>query len=325
MPLRELEKHGHDLTMISVNDDDRAAVTSSDLQGYDVLVGQRLNVHKGMEAWRRARTPLSRLVYDTDDDVFTVNVENWAAYHLYGRPDTRDAVTHMAEVSDLVTVTTDHLAAVMREHTGNLKTAVLPNCIPEFLLETAAPSSLDRPRTVGWQGGASHGADVGIIAAPVRRFLKRFPDWGLRLGGTDYRPTFKVPGDRVRFSRWVAVYDDPPGYYATIDWDIGLAPLALKTFDYSKSPVKVLEYAARGIPSVATDCPVYASFIRHGENGFLVKQEHEWLKYLSILASDDELRLKMGEQARDDARAWTIERNWQRWEQAYQGLFASRR
>jgi hypothetical protein len=318
LPLRELEKHGHELTMMSVNDDDRATITSSDLVGYDVIVGQRLNVFKGMEAWRRARGPFSRLVYDTDDDVFTVNPENWGAYHLYGQPEIRDAVTHMAQVSDLVTVTTEHLAGVMRGHTGNEATAVLPNCIPEFVADLARQ---ERPRpAVGYQGGASHGEDVGLISGPVRRFLKRFPGWDLRLSGTDYRPTFKA-GDRAKFNEWVPVYDDPVGYYETLDFDIGLAPLAMKPFDYSKSNIKVLEYAARGIPAIATDCAVYRSFIRHGENGFLVKQEHEWLKYMSILASDDQLRLKMGEAARADARNWTIEGNYQRWERVYTSLF----
>ena len=319
MPLDQLAAHGHDVTYLSVNDDDRATITARDLVGYDVIVGQRLNVHKGMEAWRRARGPFSRLVYDTDDDVFTVNPENWAAYHLYGQPEIQDAVTHMAQVSDLVTVTTEHLAGVMRDRTGADNTTVLPNCIPAFILDLPRP---DKPRpAVGYQGGASHGADVGLVAGPVRRFLKRFPGWDLRLCGTDYRPTFKAEGDRVKFSHWIPVYDDPPSYYASIDFDIGLAPLAGKTFDYSKSNIKVLEYAARGIPSIASDCPVYSSFIRHGENGFLVKEEHEWLKYLSLLASDDDLRQRMGEAARADARNWTVEEHWTRWDKAYTSLF----
>jgi glycosyltransferase involved in cell wall biosynthesis len=318
LPLDQLAAHGHEVTYRSVNDDDRATVTASDLVGYDLVVGQRLNVHKGMEAWRRARGPFSRLVYDTDDDVFSVNPENWAAFHLYGQPEIQDAVCHMAQVSDLVTVTTDYLAGVMREHTGNNATAVLPNCVPAWLLDTPRPEN-PRP-AVGYQGGASHGADVGLVSGPVRRFLKRFPGWDLRLNGTDYRPTFKA-GERAKFRQWIPVYDDPVGYYATLDFDIGLAPLVGKTFDYSKSPIKVLEYAARGVPSIASDCNVYASFIRHGENGFLVREEHEWLRYLSVLASDDTLRRKMGEAAREDAANWTIEKNYVKWEQAYTSLF----
>lgn len=307
--------------MRSVNDDEGATITQSDMAGHDIIVGQRLNVHRGMEAWRRARGPFSRLVYDTDDDNFAVNKDNWAAYQLYDKPEVQDAVMHLAQVSDLVTVTTDYLAGVMREHTGCENTAVLPNCLPAFALDLPRPER-ERP-SVGYQGGANHGADVAVAAASVRRFLKRFPGWDLRIGGTDFRPTFKA-GKQAKYSKWVGIYDDPAAYYATLDWDIGIVPLAMRPFDYSKSNIKVLEYAARGIPAVATDCDVYRSFIDHGRNGFLVKQEHEWLKYLSILASDEGLRSKMGEQAREDARAWTIERNWQLWERAYQSLFPLR-
>lgn len=318
LPLDQLAAHGHQVTYISVNDDDRATVTASDLVGYDLVVGQRLNVHKGMEAWRRARGPFSRLVYDTDDDVFSVNEANWAAFNLYGQPEIQDAVTHMAQVSDLVTVTTDYLSGVMREHTGNNATAVLPNCVPAFVLDL--PQAERTRPAVGWAGGDSHGEDVGLIAGPVRRFLKRFPGWDFQLNGADFRPTFQA-AQRVIHRKWVPVYDDPSGYYETLDFDIGLVPLVMRPFDYSKSNIKCLEYAARGIPAIATDCDVYRSFIRHGENGFLVKAEHEWLRYMSILASDDELRRKMGEQARSDVRGWTIEGNWQRWERAYQSLF----
>jgi len=139
--------------------------------------------------------------------------------------------------------------------------------------------------------------------------------------GTDYRPTFRAPADRVIHSDWVPVNNNPRGYYGLLDFDIGLAPLAMRDFDYSKSGIKVLEYAARGIPAVATDCPAYRELIRHGETGFLVKYEHEWLKYLSVLAADGDLRMRMGDAARQAARDWTIERLAPRWEAAYHSLF----
>lgn len=316
VPLEQLGRHGHDVTFASGSDKD--PVTLSSLRGYDVIVSQRHLSHSSLESWRRARDPLTRLVYETDDDVFSITADNYQAYNLYNREDIRDAVMHGAEVADLVTVTTPHLARVMAEHTGNQNVKALRNCIPGWLTEMNR-AVRSRP-AIGWQGGASHGVDVGLIASPVRRFLKRFPGWDLRLGGTDYRPTFKA-GDRAVYSDWIPVYENAEGYFASVDFDIGLAPLLDTEFSRSKSDVKVLEYGALGIPSIASDCEVYRNFITHGENGFLVRHDHEWLKYLSILASDDELRLKMGEAAREAARYRTIERNWQRWETAYRNLF----
>ncbi len=328
VPLEELARHdGFEVDFKSAGDQGpehghAVSVTLADLQGYDVIVGQRFNHHSGLQVWRRARTPSSRLVYETDDDVYTITPENWAAYHLFGREDVRDAVTHSAEVADLITVTVPHLADVMREQTGNPNVAVLPNSVPGWVLDMRRP--LRAFPAVGWQGGASHGSDVGIIAEPVRRFLKRFPGWQLKLNGTDYRPTFRA-GDRARFSGWIPVFEDARGYFSTLDFDIGLAPLHVTEFSRSKSNVKVLECAALGIPSIATDCDVYSSFIRHGENGFLVRRDHEWLSYMSELANDSDLRRKMGAQAREDARAWTIEQTWTQWRDTYTSLFRSHR
>ena len=241
MPLEELGKHdGFEVTFASVGDQEghRDPVTASMLEGYDVIVGQRLNKHDGMGVWRRARTPFSRLVYENDDDVWSINKENWQAHSLYAREDIRDAITHGAEVADLITVTTEHLAQVMTEASGNQNVAVLPNHIPGWVLDMPLKP---RPRpAIGWQGGASHGADIGLIADPVRRFLKRFPGWDLQLNGTDYRPTFQAAQDRMLYVPWVHVTGDPEGFYAAMDFDIGLAPLLGNEFNSVKSRIKPL-------------------------------------------------------------------------------------
>jgi len=86
--------------------------------------------------------------------------------------------------------------------------------------------------------------------------------------------------------------------------------------------VKCLEYGARGIPVIASDIEPYNSFVLHGVTGFLVRQDHEWLKYLEELAGDEGLRRSMGAKAKEAARAWTIDAGWTRWAEAYEGLFA---
>jgi glycosyltransferase involved in cell wall biosynthesis len=330
VPLEELARHGHEVTFRSGgNEEGNRPITLRDMQGHDIIIGQRFNHYGGMRVWRQARVPGSRLVYEIDDDVFRVTPVNWQAYHVFSRPEIREAVTHQAQVADLITVTTSHLAAVMREETGNPGVAVLPNCIPGWVLDMPR-ASRERP-AVGWAGGASHGSDVGLIVDPVRRFLRRFPGWDFQLGGTDFSESFLNPSgkarkpyllsDRVLHVPWVPVYEQPREYYATADFDIGLAPLTGTDFDLAKSDVKVLEWAARGIPSIATDCAVYRNFIRHGENGFLVRHDHEWLKYMSVLANDAGLRASMGKAAREAACERTIARNWHLWAQAYESLF----
>ena len=277
--------------------------------------------------WRRARTPYNRLIYETDDDVFTVQMENFAAYSLYQREDIRDAVSHCMEVADLVTVSTPHLAEVMsgviREHGGNPDVRVLPNYVPEFVLGLERKQR-DRP-CIGWCGGASHGRDIHLAIPSIRRFLKRFPGWDFHLIGTDYRKSVKgIAADRVPFTEWSHITDDPEGFYSSLDFDIALAPLLESDFARSKSGIKAIEAMSMGIPVIASDCTAYRDVITDGENGFLVRRDHEWLKRMCELAADSSLREKMGENAREAAKAWTIERNYTKWADAYTSLFPVR-
>src|SRR5215472_16674922 len=133
LPMEQLALHGHEVRLASGTEE--KPVTLSDMQGWDVIVSQRQLSHKSLESWRRARGPFSRLVYETDDDVFTIRPDNFQAYWLYSKEDIRDTVTHGAEVADLITVTTPYLAGVMRENTGNLNIAVLPNSVPAWVLD----------------------------------------------------------------------------------------------------------------------------------------------------------------------------------------------
>lgn len=315
LPLTELGKHGHDVTLADASAQDQPKFTSNQVAGHDLVVGQRWDSPAGMGGWRRLRAH-SRLVYELDDDVWAVEPVNWAAYSKYSRADVQDAVAHSAQVADLVTVTTEPLAEVMREHNPNV--AVLPNCIPGWVCDLPREPCA-RP-SVGWMGGASHGTDMGVIASSVRRFLDRpqFSGWDARLVGVDYRPTIRH--DRALFTPWTHVVAEPEKFYRSLDFDIGLAPLHPTRFARSKSAVKCLEYMARGIPVIATAFDPYQDFVLHGVTGFLVRYDHEWLKYMSELAADDGLRAEMGAKAREHARQFTIEGNWKLWEDAYRKL-----
>lgn len=304
LPLGELAARGHEVRMLLGRD-----VVPADTAGYPLIVGQRMDKYEALPAWRRMRAH-SKLVYEIDDDVFSVEKVNWMAYGTYGREDARDAVAHAAQVADLVTVTTEPLAEVMRRHNPNV--VVLPNCVPDALLRHERPRR-DR-LVVGWAGGASHALDVHLVAPQLRRFLDRHPAAELHLIGTDYGPTIGRPR---RFTEWDA---DPWGYYRNIDFDIGLAPLAGSVFDRSKSGIKALECAALGIPVVASDVEPYRGVVLDGVTGFLCRQEHEWFKRLRELANDAAMREEMGRKAREHAAQWAISRQVALWEQAYEGV-----
>jgi len=70
-------------------------------------------------------------------------------------------------------------------------------------------------------------------------------------------------------------------------WDIGLAPLADTPFNACKSAIKVLDYAALGLASLASDVAAYQGSLADGPGGILVPNSTAaWYEALSRLIRD---------------------------------------
>jgi glycosyltransferase involved in cell wall biosynthesis len=302
-PLGELAKHGHDVRVVYGNADPDPDT--------DVVVGERLDHPDVLGTWRRWK-PRHRLVYEVDDDVYSVDRANWLAHRVYRWQVPVEVTRHVAQVADLVTCSTPYLAEVQARETGHANIVVLPNYLDEAVFDVVRPR---RERlVVGWAGGASYLREVSMIARPLARFFARNPHAEFHMVGQDFRGVLPFA------CRWTDWLPDVLDYYRALDFDIAVAPVADTEFNRSRSNVKVLAYAALGIPVVASDAECFRDFVLDGVTGFLVRREHEWGRRLYQLASDAAMRAEMGAKAREHARGWTIQANWWRWEQAYQSI-----
>jgi glycosyltransferase involved in cell wall biosynthesis len=274
---------------------------------YRVIVGQRIGKTDALPIWRRLMLK-HRLVYETDDDFFSIDPTNLRAMVEHS-PAVLDATEQALAVSHAVTVTSEPLAEVARQHNQNV--VIVPNHIDGRLLD------VDRPRrdrvTVGWAGGDSHLRDWQLLAPHLKRFLKKNPQIELHIIGSNFARVFDLP---ARVTGWQDIWP----YYRSIDFDIGLAPLADTRFNQSKSAIKALEYGALGTPVIASAVGPYAEYVLDGVTGFLVKADHEWGRYLRLLTSDHGLRAEMGAKAKEQAAEWTVQRGWRRWADVYEEL-----
>lgn len=304
-PLGELRRHGHDVTIAAARSDVFAG-------GADVVVGQMIGGKQFLGVihhWWRQLAKHSKLVYELDDDPFEVESHN-PAYGAYSGPVSHDSLTHCIQIADLVTASTEPLAARMRKINTNV--VVLQNRIDEHML------SIERPRrdrlTIGWSGSNSHAEDIKVGAYGLRKTLDRNPGVEAHFIGADYR---SLVGRPMRHTPWCVKTTD---FYNLIDFDIGLAPMAPTVFAETKSHIRALEYAALGIPIIASDVAPYRDFVIDGVTGFLVRYEHEWAARLRELINDEALRADMGAKARAHAAAYTIQLGWPEWEKAYQSI-----
>ena len=305
-PWRQLAKRSRHLVQIPAPSEKGCPLPSpSDLleTGTDVYVAQRPASPHMARLWEALAARTAR-VYETDDDLLRTH----PSQGLHLTESQRHHVGYLTATADLVTVSTPFLAEVASALNANV--AVLPNMVHERVLEMSRPR---RERvTVGWSGGSTHLMDVASAAEPLRDVLAAHPEADMHWIGCDFSP---LANRECRFTPW---HKDVFRFYAAVDFDIGIAPLADHVFNYSKSHLRALDMAALGVPVVAQDLPPYREFVVDGVTGYLVRSHEQWRARLTELVCDEAARREMGAKAREHAAAFTIQRNWQLWEAAYE-------
>jgi hypothetical protein len=274
-----------------------------DIHGYDVVIGQRLAFNSPL--WNDlCADPNVMTVYDIDDDLMNIDPENAVPHSIYAP--LRDIVQHNIKISDVVTASTPKLAEYLRQFNANVH--VLRNCVPDALVET--PRRARHGLTIGWGGSMFHGQDWGPMNKYLRHIQRRH-GVALRCVGANYM-TGLTNVSTVGFI-------DVNSYHQELDFHIGIAPLINTPFNQRKSWIKTLEYAARGIPVVASNVGQYGEWIDHGRNGYLVDDLRDGEGWTSVLEAliDDNTRTELGENALAKARMWTIGQRVNDWAHVY--------
>ncbi len=129
-------------------------------------------------------------------------------------------------------------------------------------------------------------------------------------GTGDYLPAVRealaseFAGYPIRMKGWI----DPRAMAQYLDGiDVGLYSLTMPrqgpqsedaTFVLSKSPTKVFEYMAKGIPTISTRLGEVAHVVQHGVTGFCSDDIDELAEAFAALATRADLRATMGAAAR---------------------------
>jgi glycosyltransferase involved in cell wall biosynthesis len=149
--------------------------------------------------------------------------------------------------------------------------------------------------TIGWTGTFSSKIYLDSLRSVFQKLAGR-TDYRLRvIGNFDY----ELPGVDLEVIRWSKEREvvDLQGI------DIGVYPLPRDDWVLGKSGLKAIQYMAFGLPTVASDAGMTPMIIRNGENGFLVREEGEWIARLEQLILNPALRHRLGTKARQDAVA----------------------
>jgi glycosyltransferase involved in cell wall biosynthesis len=143
---------------------------------------------------------------------------------------------------------------------------------------------------IGWVGSPSTAKYLRLIEPALREVCRRYPQVVVRtIGGR-----FEADGVRTEYRDW-SLSQEVENFHAL---DVGVMPLPLEEWSKGKSGCKLRQYMASGVPGVATRIGYNCELVEHGNTGFLVETQEEWIQALSRLIEDAELRNQISARAR---------------------------
>lgn len=300
----------------------------------DIVVMQRpahrhvIETIPHLQAWGCA------VVCEYDDDFNSIDPRH-AAYLAY-EPRHNPMINKLwaqlgSQLADLVTVTTPSLAKTYGSH-GRCK--VLPNCVPESYLSVKPRWEDDgyftehyptTPR-IGWAGNPNaHPGDLEVMGDAIANLY--YQDKAiLRTVGSGR--TFNIldleEGDGEGLE-WASLEDFPA---LVASFDVGVVPLRDSRFNRAKSWLKGLEYAALGVPFVASPTAEYRKLVQLGAGDLVsttTRSTAAWERALLRYVEDPEYAALRSEEGRIVASQWTYEKHAERWLQAWRDALSMRR
>lgn len=249
----------------------------------DTVILQRrlLNWWQLMLLSRRAK----RLLFDIDDAVFFRDSNSSRGPESWRRQRRFDAT---ARAANAVLSGNAFLADAVRRAGG---TAIdMPTCVDGALYHPTPSSRTGGIRLV-WIGSRSTMPSLDALAAPLAEASRRCP--GLTLAVIcDAAPSF--PGVDIEYVPWSEATEAK----ALADGDAGISILPEHLWSRGKCGLKVVQYMAAGLPTIANPYGVHDAMIIPGETGLLAKSPAEWSDGIVRLAHDVEFRRRLAAAAR---------------------------
>lgn len=268
-----------------------------------------------LEADRR-RYPHCRYTGDVDDWMYGFDslVRNGMAKDL----------TRTLSRLDRISVSTPALAELYGNRL-DVPVDVIPNYLHWKMWDRPRPwqGRWERFR-IGWMGlVGSHRRDLMILMGVLGPWLERHPDvdfvWAghVRANESPYylHEQLGIP-EAQRLTLPACDFDRIPRI--TSQFDVGLVPLREHKGNDAKSALKGMEYAACGIPCIASPAAEYRSWVEPGENGFLARRPKDWITALDAFYEDRCLVHRMGEAARQKAYEHRIDAHVEKWAKFYE-------
>lgn len=269
----------------------RRIASMRDLRDYDAVYLYREAALAGPALIERlvARTGVP-IVYELDDPLHVPYTSSFnGPLSLLKFP---GKVARICELASAVVVNSTMIRRFVEQHNDNVWQ--IPSVVDEHDF-TYVPKRVRDDVCVGWSGSPSTAPNLAVVGDALR-LLDGEPRSRVRLIGA---PRFDISGFSYTSQPWRAdtEVDD------LRQLDVGLVPLPDVPWNHHKFLMKVAQYMTLGIVPVATPYGMITEDIQDGVNGFHASTTDEWVDRIRLLVRDDDLRLRLSQQAAADAAA----------------------
>jgi glycosyltransferase involved in cell wall biosynthesis len=303
-PMKAMERHGHEVVWPPSM---HGEIDPRRLAGCDLVHVYR----RAAEDTRRVLVELARrgtaITYDNDDDFTAVPAESPDYKRVGGLKGQRFHVStvKLAGMARCFTTTNDVLAEKYRR-AGVEPVEVIANCLAR---DARRPRRRHDGVVVGWVAGIDHQADIERIAIveALERLLASHEHVRVECIGVDLGLSRRYRHDpKVKFQ-------DLPGRLG--GFDVGIAPLADIPANWARSDIKLKEYAASGVPWLASPIGPYVGL--GAQQGGRLVPDDGWYEALERLVTSRRERRRLARNAAKWAKGQTIDAVADRWERVF--------
>jgi len=301
-----------------------------------IIIVQRPTDPRYYEWWEQAQTQGKKIIYELDDFVNAIGPTN-PAYSFWNPLGANFArAMKLIKRVDAMQVTTARLQKEYALYCPRIES--LPNCLDSTIWDIPAWTASkwdefykrknDNIIRIGWTGAASHYEDLQLIEDVITKICQKYKNVHFCLMGYHGKDLFqkislakgscphcgqtgqleKIPGIDLLYY---------PSKLRECAFDIGIAPLIETGFNQCKSDIKIKEYAAVGIPVIATRMKPYSESVKEGFTGFLASTAKEWFNALELLIKDEGLRKRLGKNNYRWYKQNTIDKHIHKWIEFY--------
>jgi glycosyltransferase involved in cell wall biosynthesis len=306
-----------DNKMLSVEDADHKHLFP------DVVILQRV-MHDGLaNTIKAARANGQIVINDLDDWYWGLDPSNEAFHHSHPKNNTQENTRFYASTlaaSSLLTVSTPYLRDRIARRV-HCPMVVIPNYVD--LARFTPVTQTEGVPTFGWAGSTAHrSGDIETLRGVIKGFVEsgqiKIHHSGSHPGAPSFAAGVGLDVDQVGLTERVQFFDYPK----LLHFDVGLIPLRDAPFNHAKSDIKGLEYAASGIPFIASALSAYRELYEQWSPDpgfFLAKRGYNWIKGIEAL-TDYETRLRYQSFVLDWVKQRDISYGVQAWKDLLAGL-----